>query len=450
MQSLTFENFTKYYIFNPCSETLSATDQTIATIVTAILAVLTLGLSHIACALFFYDRNFVRLAPPPPLPPLPPREEVIEEELDEVAGDISVTWDSEPLNATQRGLIVAESHDSYPDVSNGTKYKVRDETKAKLVKIFGWSLFTVEQQIDLTFLKSFVPGRKMLKHVYHYADPNSTFNNPDYLLGSFDVLSTPCRMYKDENWSSKPSQRAFFVTHAAAPNIGESANAEDFLHYSLQGSLNEGAYLFDLGRIVSNALGQQVGIGVETTVLFPFGMGAFLRNLHKNDARYGDDAKMFELRKKIAAVIIRQIGNFKGLEIRLCLPMDQEYGSQVNQNYNAFVLAIEGAPQEVQARIQLHLNTDATALAQRLAEQGADLRIGLLNGANRKLIGNRWFGDLALTAIDENIHRRSVETAFFSALFNNGFQYRSRAHNELADRVRDIQKFSAAIDQENS
>ena len=55
----------------------------------------------------------------------------------------------------------------------------------------------------------------------------------------------------------------------------------------------------------------------------------------------------------------------------------------------------------------------------------------MLNGANRKLIGNHWFQSGARLAIDENIHRRSVSMSRISLLLNMGTEPSERRANEL-------------------
>jgi len=66
-----------------------------------------------------------------------------------------------------------------------------------------------------------------------------------------------------------------------------------------------------------------------------------------------------------------------------------------------------------------------------------------LNGANRKLIGNHWFGERAKTAIDENLHRRSSSASIISNCLNETFLsqlpiVRTRNNLDLQKRVKDL------------
>merc|ERR1711869_74519 len=75
-------------------------------------------------------------------------------------------------------------------------------------------------------------------------------------------------------------------------------------------------------------------------------------------------------------------------------------------------------------------NADALIrLAQELAKSSPN--VVLVNGANRRLIGNHWFGDHARRAIDENLHRRSWKMAALAYLLND---FSTEAHTEGALR----------------
>jgi len=65
------DNFLCYYMFHPLAENLSAVDRLIVTISTAVLGVMTLGLVHLACRLFLYDRHVSDLTRTAPLPLVP-------------------------------------------------------------------------------------------------------------------------------------------------------------------------------------------------------------------------------------------------------------------------------------------------------------------------------------------------------------------------------------------
>lgn len=113
----------------------------------------------------------------------------------------------------------------------------------------------------------------------------STTLKKDHILGRFDVLVVPALMDYDHEWKfRKQSQNQFLIHHAAAINIGESANADDFEDYSKNGHLDEDKYIRDMGQVFHNILSAQEKSGVKHAVWFPFGMGAFLEILKRMTA----------------------------------------------------------------------------------------------------------------------------------------------------------------------
>eukprot|EP00438_Fugacium_kawagutii_P023983 Skav216890 [mRNA] locus=scaffold1276:77458:82105:+ [translate_table: standard] len=84
-----------------------------------------------------------------------------------------------------------------------------------------------------------------------------------YLLGKFQVVAVPAIADYDAGFNSLQANAVpvdcdgpegfngwFWVLHSAAPNIGESAQAEDFTTYSIQ----EDLYMSDIARLWRNAL----------------------------------------------------------------------------------------------------------------------------------------------------------------------------------------------------
>lgn len=64
---LNITNFFTYYMFHPNDETLQETDRKTAKIATAILGVFTVGLVHLICRAFFYDREVKANVQNPPV-----------------------------------------------------------------------------------------------------------------------------------------------------------------------------------------------------------------------------------------------------------------------------------------------------------------------------------------------------------------------------------------------
>jgi hypothetical protein len=348
------------------------------------------------------------------------------------------------LRADKLGLNVNEYHKALPNIATEKRYAVRDKTLAKVKEV------TSEEEMP--------PN---LKEYFQKISLNE-FGSPQdsKILGKHSILTTPCIMDFDWNWEPiQGEQTPFYVHHAAATNIGESANAEDFDNFTNQSTngsgepyaLNEDAYVKEMKSIFSNIMKTAMDKGVKDIVWVPFGMGAFLRNLSKNDASYNDAKKMQALRDKLAkefVEVVSQAGTnqAKKVKVHLCLPLDAS-GKDIgtNQNYNAFVGALSKASEDVKKAIELYINVDATDVAQRLSNTvNMPYRVGLVNAANRNLIGNHWYADGAQKAIDENLHRRSFLVSIITSCLNNSFMpkhgenYPKFDLNHLSDKVKQL------------
>jgi hypothetical protein len=345
-------------------------------------------------------------------------------------------WNASLLVDQKIGVV--EKADKYPNISEKHRYQVRDTTKESLTKAFN-----VDHFGDLTAIEhvpnNFSPYLKKVTLFTTQGDDNKYQTQKTQLLGSFDVLAVPCKMDYDSSWNPIKAKSKFFLHNGAALNIGESSRAPDFKDYTIMGKneLDEQKYIAGMGKIFYQMLAAQEKSGATDAVWFPFGMGAFLRHLPKVDANYNDPERFNQLRQKIAQAFVDQVAQFPGLQIHMCLPTDQA-GTASCQNHNAFMYAFSKAPEKVRKNIKVYINIDATDLAQRLADQKEDYKVSLANGANRNLIGNHWFEDRALVAIDENIHRRSTLAAGLALIFNNGIQNKSRQPDALANRVLEL------------
>ena len=305
------------------------------------------------------------------------------------------------------------------------------------------------------------------------------------LLGRFDVVAAPVRAdYSDKFVPLTKSTPAvqffgddlkepiggpgwFWILHAAAINIGESEAADDFPEYSVPPDpsyrgrrghnrwLDEDRYVSDMGLLWHRVLHTAGHMGIEDMILFPFGMGAFLRNLHKLDNRYSDAAAMRGLRYRIASALfdaavllclgLEETGPKVQMRLHLCLV---DCSLESRSNHNVFIEAAAAKVAQspaLAAALHFHRNCDALELARQLAEKmplsgRAELdvtvrKVGLLNGANNKQLGNHWFGHGARSAIDENLHRRSGAMCASSLLVNLSTEPRFRSAEELATHV---------------
>lgn len=270
-------------------------------------------------------------------------------------------------------------------------------------------------------------------------DGGGVQKNAKDLLHTYDVLQVPTTMTYNHRWQKiRQTCKEFFVHHAAAINVGENyqRTPEDFNAYSNRNrQLDEDRYVADMGNIYYHILSAQLASGAEHVVWVPFGMGAFLRNLKQHDAAYNDPVKMQNLRNNLAMEYAAQFSRpeFDGLHLYMCLPrVDEESES----NYQAFLSAFERVGSQIQRRITLHVNTDATMLVQDLANTHGSRKASLANAANRKLLGNHWHKDGAKRAVDEGLHRRSEYLAAASFALNGRSQdLKNRRPTELADTV---------------
>jgi hypothetical protein len=318
-----------------------------------------------------------------------------------------------------------------------------------------------------------------------------------YLLGKFDVVAVPARAdfdcafreyanaRRDDCSASDGFPGWFWVIHSAAPNIGESALADDFLAYSreednvppnqqmssasVEGngkkdarccwkdkperptrSLDEDLYIADMGKLWRNTLRVFKRLQIDDVIMFPFGMGAFLRHLDQNDDKYSDPTAMRKLRRRIADELMAAIDEICVAPTRSSVPGQQASQAPPNvhlclvcinpesiENHNVFVeAAAERAKtcKELKSTLQIRRNTDSLQLAHELSK-GRSLKVGLMNGANRKLCGNHWFQSGARFAIDENLHRRSAAMSRAALLLNCAVEPCKRKPGCLAQTV---------------
>jgi len=429
-------------------------------------------------------------------------------------------------------------NDSIPDVSEEYRYAARDATRNRVLRqlcrssdldaIKPTARFQDNAFVILRRLTEGVGGkdqlppgvRKQISWSMLFTDERSkesvSNENREYLLPKFDVIAVPARA--DYNSSFVPMSDAgsqfgnqssesshiddsrpdcegpggftgwFWTLHVGAPNIGESSRAEDFQMYSVGRSLNENMYLRDMKQLWGNAILAMRRLRIEDGIIFPFGMGAFLRHLGKCDDRYNDASTMRQLRRNLADQFIAAIidlfpelsnttGNptssaastadasrqdarggakaAKGRDVKagkgrvvdtssqfprrlhLCLIVTD--GGESVENHNVFLeAAAEGAEKHpaLMQKLLLCRNVEVLQLAHDLATASAEpLKVGILNGANRKMLGNHWFEDGARFAIDENLHRRSASMTRMAVLLNMGTQPTQRKPTELADHL---------------
>lgn len=178
-------------------------------------------------------------------------------------------------------------------------------------------------------------------------------------------------------------------------------------------------YLNAMEKIFSNILSACAEKCVKHLVFFPFGMGAFLRHLNLVDPWYRNSSEMLELRRNLAARFVEELGSASAhVHVHLCIPFCDE-DSEAKSNADAFVRGLEMAPAVVQQKVTVYPGGDSLELAHLLVAGSPSCDVALVNGANRKLVGNHWFEGGARSAIDENLHRRSWSLSAVAYLLND-------------------------------
>lgn len=398
---------------------------------------------------------------------------------------------------TDKGLTLESDAAEPPSCDDHTRWAVRDETAQRVLTLLGcpdrihFSLglsyerlaaetiavpeFKMPELVSRLMSKSVVfRGEKEAKTMTYSELMKYRQRDIEALLGRFDVVAVPvCGEYdrdfkslvqsgeipcyfgeKDDQPIGGPGW--FWVLHAAAMNIGESSHAEDFDEYSITNDvgykgkfqhskcLDETKYVADMMSLWRRSLEAAAYLGVEDMILFPFGMGAFLRHLDSIDSYYSEQVPMRRLRKRVAmglyeaAAVVCLRDKAPPMRLHICL-VDNSMESR--SNHNCFVEAAGDFVEQVPALgplIKFHRNVDCLELARQLSTaptsgSGEEVRkVGMLNGANNKLLGNHWFAQGARNAIDENFHRRSGSMSVSSLILNMATAPQERTFQELA------------------
>eukprot|EP00930_Biecheleria_cincta_P016583 TRINITY_DN13438_c0_g1_i2.p1 TRINITY_DN13438_c0_g1~~TRINITY_DN13438_c0_g1_i2.p1 ORF type:complete len:659 (-),score=117.51 TRINITY_DN13438_c0_g1_i2:103-2079(-) len=278
-------------------------------------------------------------------------------------------------------------------------------------------------------------------------EPNAAAGGEN-ILGRYDVLCLRVCADYDRDWQFiKASRKDFWVAHAAAINIGESVSAPDFGDFCIapnpgdaSGKLNEELYFSSMGSIFENIAYACTNLKIQSLILFPFGMGAFLRHLGQLDSKYFDDEEQQRLRRRVARECVAALakGTSEACHIHLCLMFGHQ---ESERNADAFIRALvakEAA--SLGKRVTIWPEGDSFHLANMIASKDSK-NVMLLNGANRRLLGNHWFAGRAKIAIDENLHRRSWRMSAMAYLLNDfdaSREFEGRSGDELEQRVKKL------------
>eukprot|EP00928_Gymnodinium_smaydae_P093204 TRINITY_DN7724_c0_g2_i1.p1 TRINITY_DN7724_c0_g2~~TRINITY_DN7724_c0_g2_i1.p1 ORF type:complete len:510 (-),score=62.49 TRINITY_DN7724_c0_g2_i1:93-1556(-) len=257
----------------------------------------------------------------------------------------------------------------------------------------------------------------------------------EFVLGRYEVLCAVTFANFDFEWKMISSTAPFYVAHAAALNVGESrkrqSTAYDFKDFAIDANnFDEDKYVKAMGRIVRLIMQAASHLGITDLVFFPFGMGAFLRNLKNIDQSYSSEAKMQRLREDLTHQFVEAFMSAPEIRIHVCLaftPTDKRYiNIETLGNTAAFLKAFRlvAANHTFKHKPIVWPDADSMQVALALASRNTEHKVTvmLVNGANRKKIGNHWYEAGAERAIDENLHRRSLVLSAISYLANKGFE----------------------------
>jgi len=290
----------------------------------------------------------------------------------------------------------------------------REDTKRNVVRMLGLKYWGIDACNARTLPKS---------EIHHYVDrktPHRGLAAPGgrNLLGRYDAVCAKVHADLDMNWKPVETKRSFWILHCAAVNIGETRRAKDLPDFTSGGELQEEQYLVAMQRILENIMAVCSHLGVEHLILFPFGMGALLRHLDLVDTRYEDVSVLQRLRRQIGRRFVQALeGARADFQVHFCVSSCAE---EAVRNQDAFIRAFMGASPDLKKRVTFYPEADVMQMATDLAADSKDVLV--VNGANRQLLGNHWFGNGARQAIDENLHRRSSSMAAVSYILNG---YRS-------------------------
>lgn len=162
----------------------------------------------------------------------------------------------------------------------------------------------------------------------------------------------------------------------------------------------------------------------------------------KEDAARAKAAKAAAAKAKAAsrkggAAVSEPVSIVFPKRLHLCLSVVSA-ASETIENHNVFLEAFAEKARAcpfLKRILSVRKNVDVLQVAIDLTAGTNPLKVGILNGANRRMIGNHWFSSGATLAIDENLHRRSASMARAALLLNRSVAPTERQPGDLADVV---------------
>ncbi len=267
-----------------------------------------------------------------------------------------------------------------------------------------------QYQLDLKNVNKETPEplKEHCSHLVLMRDPSSRYSNKD-LLGSFDVLATPCAVDYSASFEYDSRGEPFYLVSAPSINLAGS-------EYVAGDDFQRERYLSDMQHIFSNILDVQDGLGVKHSIWVPFGMGSSLRQLDVNLP----ESKMKELRLDIARRMVGEFAKRPEMEFHLCLPTrtkeDQANSEALKYAIQEQILRSQGFGD----RITIYENGDPLDIAR--GQNTSAYQVGLVNPTNRRQIGGRWKDPIVAGALDTTAHQRAPLAAAMAHLVNGGVE----------------------------
>mmetsp|Transcript_4890 Transcript_4890/g.13729 ORF Transcript_4890/g.13729 Transcript_4890/m.13729 type:complete len:930 (-) Transcript_4890:77-2866(-) len=322
------------------------------------------------------------------------------------SGDHGLLWNYKWFSPSQKHGPRDEGH----------RCKVRDDTKARVASELGLSKFGDAARCARRWPPNCQETKLFLDQSPAALTGDARAGGRN-LLGRYDMVCVRAHPDFDMDWAAiKGPIRKFWVLHAAALNVGETGKSPDLPDFlSRAHGLDEHRFGTAMQRLFENVVTVCVTLHIVHLVMFPFGMGAFLRNLPLADPRYASAPANCSLRRRIVGHLIEALLRSEPfLNVHICL---QDGSEESKRNCDAFLRGLREAHPALKQRVTMWPNGDCLQLAHELSAHSQHVLV--LNGANRQMLGNHWFQDQARHAIDENLHRRSWTMSAMSYLLNN-------------------------------
>jgi len=286
-----------------------------------------------------------------------------------------------------------------------------------------------------------------------------------------EVLAIPMQMHYDVNFNErKPAPKFYTTMHCSPAPCGYRYNGgrwdQEPSHLGTPGQLKDPANRREYVRVMKESfkavIQTQVNQNYNLSICNAFGLGDYARKIFEKRE------DMYDLRKEITAEYIKAFEEVldsmapkERSEFKLLLTgpdgtsLEAAHQEEPRDNLNAFILAaansryrdhiifcpeidsgvlaqdlaeiIGGGTDEERAEVANALGLNGSkvvkAMRNKIAKSDNMVAISVVNAANSQGIGNKYFQAGAESAIDENLMRRSPDSATTACLLNEGLRH---------------------------